>query len=777
MNKNFNALLLSFVLFVLCPGANAQIAIEEWRDHLPYNRTIGVENAGDIVYAATPFSLFYYNKNDKSITRLSKVNGLSDVGISAIGYSRDYDVLLIAYSNTNIDLIKGDEIINISDIKREQILGNKTINNIYYRDSLAYLACGFGIVVLDVKNEEFPEPTYYIGPSGSQVNVLDITSSPDTLYAATETGIYKAALSNPNLADFNAWSRDQQLYPNSAFNTIGYFSNRLMANLSLEGYSTDTLYSYDYASHTWSKMPGMDNGTKYQIRPVDNQLLIVSNFKVYQYDTGFNLTRSVYQANGEILSTRDATIDQENYLWIADYSRGLIRTTDGQDAEIINPNGPFSTNTFDMDISNGDLWVASGGHGADWGKRYISSGIYNFSNESWKNYNRNDGYQVFDSISDMTCVAADPQVTGHAFAGTWGGGIIEFADGEVVNVYDTTNSSLQQWPLANYVAVSGLGYDSYHNLWAVNSGAPNILSVKKNNGEWRSFNLGSSATGIDAGKMMIDSYNQKWIMVRSQNAKVLVYTDNNTIDDPSDDLVRTLTSVTGNGSLPGNRINCLAEDQDGEVWIGSDEGIGVIYSPGNVFTGGNFDAQRILVEVGGYVQYLLESESVSAIAVDGDNRKWVGTERAGVFLLSPDGTEEIHHFTEENSPLFSNLIVDISINGETGEVFFATDRGIISYKSTATNGGKTNTDVVAYPNPVHEGYAGTIAIRGLVKNADVKITDVSGNLIYATKAEGGQAIWKGTNFDGRKAATGVYLVFATDESGNESIVTKILFIN
>ena len=222
----------------------------------------------------------------------------------------------------------------------------------------------------------------------------------------------------------------------------------------------------------------------------------------------------------------------------------------------------------------------------------------------------------------------------------------------------------------------------------------------------------------------------------------------------------------------------IAQDLDGELWLGSNEGIGVIYSPENVFeTGASYDAQRILVEVGGYTQYLLESESVTAIAVDGANRKWIGTERAGVFLLSPDGTEEILHFTSENSPLYSDFIIDIEINGETGEVFFGTQGGIISYKSTATNPNPTNTDVVAYPNPVREGYSGTIAIKGLVGNADVKITDISGTLIYSTRAEGGQAVWDGRNFDGRKAQTGVYLIFSGDDEGKENLVTKILFIN
>ena len=230
--------------------------------------------------------------------------------------------------------------------------------------------------------------------------------------------------------------------------------------------------------------------------------------------------------------------------------------------------------------------------------------------------------------------------------------------------------------------------------------------------------------------------------------------------------------------MPGSKILCFAQDLDGELWLGSNEGIGVIYSPENVFeSGANFDAQKILVDVGGYTEYLLYTETVTAIAVYGANRKWIGTERSGVYLFSPDGTEEIHHFTVENSPLYSNSIIDIEINGETGEVFFGTEAGIISYKSTATNPQPTNTDVVVYPNPVREGYSGTIAIKGLVKNADIKITDVSGTLIFATRAEGSQAVWNGRNFDGRKAQTGVYLVFSTDDTGSEKLVTKIMFIN
>jgi ligand-binding sensor domain-containing protein len=207
-------------------------------------------------------------------------------------------------------------------------------------------------------------------------------------------------------------------------------------------------------------------------------------------------------------------------------------------------------------------------------------------------------------------------------------------------------------------------------------------------------------------------------------------------------------------------------------------GICVFYSPENFFIPGqNFDAQQILVQEGSYTQYLLENEMVTAIAVDGANQKWIGTDRGGVFLFSPDGTKKIYHFTIDNSPLFSNRITALAINPLTGEVYIGTDKGIISFKSTATEGGDTFSDVYAYPNPVKEGYTGYIAIKGLVQDAEVKITDISGRLIFATKASGGQAIWDGKNFSGKRAKTGVYLVMASNSDGSEKIVTKILIIN
>ena len=276
--------------------------------------------------------------------------------------------------------------------------------------------------------------------------------------------------------------------------------------------------------------------------------------------------------------------------------------------------------------------------------------------------------------------------------------------------------------------------------------------------------------------MLIDSWGQKW-GVLGRDGGLFVYNDNNTIDNPADDQYKILNTAIGNGALPTTSVFSIAEDLDGEIWVGTDKGIGVFYNPSSVFSGGNFDAQQILIQEGDYGQYLLSEEKVKCITIDGANRKWIGTEKSGVFLLSEEGTEEILHFTTENSPLFSNNIIDIAINPENGEVFIGTEKGLISYRSDATEGATTQEKTHVFPNPVRKSYSGPIAISGLVADANIKITDIDGNLVFEDFAKGGQAIWNGKNKNGERASTGVYLVFSTDINGIEKTVSKILFIH
>ncbi len=762
-----------FPLISISQGA----AIGSWRTHLPYDNIIDIAVVDNMVFAATPLSIFTYNKLDNRVDRFDKVKGLNDIGISKLGYNSNTDEILVAYTNTNLDIIRMDgSIINIPDIKEKEILGNKTINNIMFKDHYAYLSCGFGIVVLDMDRKEIYD-TYYIGPDGNAINVLETTYNDTSLFAATENGIYFADINGSNLADYHQWYKDHRLiYPDLPYNHVVAFSGKIYANYFSGQSSHDTMFVYN--GNSWDYFEKDNNSQHHQMNVVEDNMLIVNENAVQLFDKDMVLQYSIWKPDGQSIRPLSADMDDE-FVWVGDKSKGLVKTwNNGWEAEFIKPNGPGSNNIFQLDAGGSNVWVASGGRQSNWAKLYMKDGVFSFVDNSWYTHNAWTT-PAFDTMSDYVCVKVDPSNSDIAYIGTWGTGVVKFVNNELTEVFDDQNSSLRPWiSNPNLINISGIDFDSQHNMWVANSGAPDLLSVMKNNGEWKSFNFGGLLSGKDIGELIIDNYDQKWIIKRSDGL-VIVFTDNGTIDDPGDDRVKVLHSASGQGNIPGNKVYSFATDQDGEVWVGTDKGIAVFYSPESIFvSGANYDAQQILVprnDGSGLADYLLETELVTAIAVDGANKKWVGTERAGVFLFSEDGLEQIHHFTIDNSPLLSNNIASISINDD-GEVFLGTAKGIISFKGTATPPQPAGTKVYAYPNPVRENFTGLIAIKGLENNSYVKITDSYGNLVYETKSEGGQAVWDGNNFNGQHVATGIYMVFAVTIDKSEKVVTKILVI-
>lgn len=760
------------------------IAIGEWRDHLPYQSTHTLTSDPDNVYCASDNGLFYYNKHDKSLHRLGRVEGLSDVGIARISYNPEAACLFVGYSNSNIDLVKGKTIINLPDILNSSAVtpAEKTINNVIFIGTMAYVSCGFGVVVIDLQKEEVRD-SWFIGPNGSHLAVNALTYDDTYFYAATASGLYYARRDAPNLAWFGSWTADTSLPdPFAEYNHIASFHDYLIINKPSGIWEPDT--QFVRINGAWGTHPSFEvQDDLFGMRVMKDQLYLTYRYGLRRFDPNLEMNHLIYTYFDSQCLPRDV-IDDEEGIWIADAASGLVKEVDYYTFLRIYPNGPSGTDVFAMDSEGDDLWVVPGGRNLSWNNIWKRGKIEGFLNGSWKTIGSwTEGSAALDSIRDLVTVKINPFNHNQIFAGSWYLGLVEFNQNQFVQLYTPENSSLEYRVLEGppVCKIGGLAFDQSGNLWIVNSGANNILSVMmpgSNGTQWQSFYLGSQSSTRDIGELIIDSYGQKWIMWR--DGYLIVFNDNGTPANPSDDQVKYLTNSQGNGAIPGNSVLSIAEDLDGEIWIGTDQGIAVIYSPENVFTPYDFDAQRILIprnDGTGLADILLEFETITAIAVDGDNNKWIGTDRSGGYLVSDDGQIEKHHFTVDNSPLLSNSITDIVINHETGEVFFGTAKGIISYKSTATGGGTTNSDVYAYPNPVRPGYSGVIAIKGLVGNANVKITDAGGALVFSGKAEGGQAVWPGTNLQGHRVKSGVYLVFVTDDEGNETIVTKILVVN
>jgi hypothetical protein len=474
---------------------------------------------------------------------------------------------------------------------------------------------------------------------------------------------------------------------------------------------------------------------------------------------------------------RDALTDDNLTVWIADNEKGLVKAINSQQYTSIIPNGPRSAMSAEIEVVNDVLWVCHSERGRKWNTTYSKEGFSQFKDEQWTTFNSktvSSTIASLDTFFDPMSIAVDKRNSDRLFAGSKVVGVLEFVNGNVKSFFNEQNSSLQV-PTGNpgVCEIGDMAFDSNNNLWVVNS-APAPLSVYKTDGTWQSFSFPGALTGnIFAGELLIDSYNQKWADFNESG--ILVFDDSK---PQGSTRFRLLSSGTGTGGLPSADVRCMAEDLQGQIWVGTAKGVAVFYSPGSVLQGGTgTDAQQVLIYADGSYQYLLETEVVSAVAIDGANRKWFGTENSGVFLVSADGTTELLRFNSSNSPLPSNNITALGINQKTGEVFIGTDKGMMSYRSDATLGKEFCENTYAYPNPVRPGYEGPIAITGLVNNGRVKITDVSGTLVYEANALGGQAIWYGKNFNGEKVKTGVYLVFSSDAEGKNTCITKLLFVN
>lgn len=744
------------------------IPIGDWRDHLPYSDAVSITYGNHIIYCATGSAVFMYDENEKTVERLNLVNGLSDIGLSKIKFNPNNNKIIIAYSNGNLDVINDDkEITNLSFIKNSNVVGSKTINHIYIVGNLAYLSTGFGIVVLDTDKLEIVD-TYLFGPLGSFVITHAITMDNINIYAATDQGVFFANKNNTNLIDYNVWSLLPDLGTSSYSNIVTY-SNRIFVASESSAYNGDTIYYND--AGIWQKF--LPNGYNLNSINVSQGYLLISFFNsVEKYDTSLTKIGAIIHHKQLFnVSPAEAIINNEGYFLIADESHGALRVKDNWSGDVIAPNGPSSTSVFEMDFQGGDLWVVSGGYNpTSYTTSNIDKNLFNYSsNSEWlstpETFFNINGQPAEDAVS----VAINPGNKNQTYIGTWNDGLFELNNGVTTNIYTAQNSVLDSTSFGT-AKVGGLAFDKDNNLWILSSFSNIPLAVKTANNEWYNYVLPSNISSSNVlTQLIVSKDNYKWVVEPRINS-VIVYDDNNTISDPSDD-----RSVV-NGNIPGSRLHSIAEDLDGEIWIGTDEGVSVFYNPSSIFDN-NIEAERIFIQQDGQTQILFETEIVTAIKVDGANRKWIGTQTSGVFLMSEDGTEQIEHFTTANSPLFSNDIFDIDINPKTGEVFFATGKGIISYKGTATEANDDFDNVFVYPNPVKPDFNGTIAIRGLVGDTDVRITDISGNIVYQTTSLGGQAIWDGKDFNGNRVQTGVYMIFNGSPEGDLKAAAKILFIN
>ncbi len=769
--------LLLILLLTIGKMAHAQIPMGSWKYHVASMKAIDIVSDGERIFTALENGLYIYNPFTEESVLKTALNGLSDIEISCLYHDATDNAIYIGYTNGNIDKWQAGKITNLPAIKLAQISNSKRINKFERNGAFIYVANDFSIVLIDVAKEEIKD-TYY--PTNGLEAIVDVALTTDSIFALTSTQMFKGLRSNPALPDYSQWDRDLRFpfQSENKYKELQTFNQQFWVLRSNDAYGQDSVFRLknDLLVNV------INEPFSYEINSIQN----LSGQMAIAIDGGFFL----YNADGLQLSTYSASLLDRwinpsrvcqigNSYWTADQAWGLQEHPNVFTCKRYPIEGLANQFVYTMDWQEGVLAVGSGRLEAEIAPAFTRNGIHILEENQWRSHNTPKvSSWDYNKIWDFISIAVNPKNPKEIAAGTYSFAPLTLLNETDSLVFDQSNSPLEPVSIGNgWSLISGLKFDPKGNLWVANGYTDRPIKMRQSNGVWVSHYVGTGAANKQTTKLEIDFQDNIWMGTYANGLVGLQH--QGTLDDPSDDQYIQLTTGELLGNLPSNKITALAADFDGELWIGTDAGFAVLYNANGSFTAGagNYDAQRILIPFEGNFEQVLGDANITDIEVDGGNRKWMSTANAGLVLLSPDGTQIIAQYNEDNSPLISNTIFDIEINQQTGELYIVTDKGLVSFRIDATYEDATYETLNVFPNPVKPDYFGPITIQGIRYNSDVKVTDAAGNLIYKTQSNGGTATWNGQNLNGEKVPTGVYFFWtANNYQGGDRKVAKVLVI-
>ncbi len=753
------------LLLILCSGSvrGQNSAIGIWESHLPYNSAVGVATDGNTLFTVCNQGFFTYNNanNWEGPIPYSKSEGMADVGMQCVGYDALTSTVALGYSNGNIDLFKDKTFYNIPYYKLKTVAEAKKINQIYCDNGYAYLSATSGVIIIDLKDRTIKQTIRFKNVWSSENDIMPISSFLTTggyYYAASIGGLYKTKTDNPAIEDIRTWAN---------IDTVDTFKSIVTVNQQIFLATKNKVFVLrsDTAAVIYSAPTTIQH-----LNAGNNQLLLGVAAKSGGMIKTLSLDGAVTDSFDCGGASSQAAQLNDGSIWVAVTAGGLKKRIEGDNLELVVPQGPTDANCFDIYAHNKNVWVAHGGYNGLLGSNFNYSNLSNYTNGNWKHYTRAEDKR-FDTLKDFVAIAKNEK-NGALYFGSYFDGLLVMKDEQSFDVYKQNSILAAGLAWGNYARqVIGLALDKQDNLWITEMYSFPQLYALTPKGDWYSYNVSKAGYG---GALVLDDSGQIWFPCLGSGG-IAVYNTNGTLEDTTDDDNYYFTIGQGRGSLPSNGVHCLAKDKDNKIWMGTDKGMAVIsdcHAPFNRV----FEAVTPFVNFPDNSGNLLANYNVRSIAVDGANRKWVGTDKGGAWLLSPDCLTLLAHYTTGNSPLPSDNVKKISIDKVTGDIYFGTEQGMVTLRGPATDAVETNDNALLFPNPVPPGYSGSISIRGVVENADVTITDISGQLVFHTRSVGGQVVWNGQDYTGRKIQSGVYLVYITDADGKKSKVGKIAFV-
>ncbi len=766
---NTRNLLYTLIFSIFTTIVTAQDFSGQWTGHYSYLQIKAVTESTTKIYSAAENAVFSYDIASGETQKLSTVNGLSGQKTSTLYYSESFKALIIGYENGIIEVIfdGNDDVFTAVDIRDKATLGEteKRINHFIENGNILYVSTNFGIIEFDLNQLEFGD-TFFIGPGNSSIPVAQTAFFEGNIFAATRTsGILIADQNSPNLIDSGLWNTVQT----GNFSGIQTFGNAIYAALSgnqlLKYNGTSFIAEVDYGA----PILGIHSNESHFTTTLANNVI--------SYDSSFNEVSTITLNTTEIPSAYTTATSLDGIIYFGTTTDGMYTNTfnSSTTANRINPSGPSLNIPRTVDVSNGNLWIAYGQYRGEYVPVPDTRGISNFdpNTNSWTNI----PFSELFGASPIISVAINPNNSNQVFFGCYQKGLLEVVDKEPTILYDHINtdqggsstSSERLESLVDNTAIVRIQNLFFNNdeLWFTNDLITNtgIKKLTLNTNTISSIDFGSliNAEAMRFGDLLINENNTMFLGSLRQG---LIAHDIGT------NRFRSITS----GLDDTVDVRAIAVDNNDQIWVGATNGLRILSNASSVFQQQNPVLNDIVIRENGVNQQILNGQFIWDIKVDGSNNKWVATENSGVFYLSADGEEALEHFTTENSPLPSNFVQEIAIDGASGAVYFATQGGLVQYQGLATESNENLDKLRAFPNPVRPGYNKLVTIDGLTENANVKITDIEGNLVFETVSQGGSVQWDTRAFGQHKVASGVYLVLVTGEELVETKVAKLMIV-